>query len=482
MCWLISSDKLSSVCSILEQQFAVAGERLDAEAKLSQVPFAIVIRAELRDVDTIAAIKKRAGKLAKATKRIFLVEHPLTSSISQAYALGATLVLPGTIDKIKLLAALADPGRAGLCFAQVDAPQPDNAVEAAATAIASMFTAVTLGEPLDVDGTKEAGRKIADRITQHGLSEWLTTVRRHHEGTYQHCLLVTGVADRLRTEPRRRANRSGAAVFGGHVPRHRQGADSACRSSTSPAASITDERAMIETHPAAGYEFLKDHENISPEILDAVRHHHEYLDGSGYPDALCGESINDIVRILTISDIFAALIEHRHYKPTMPRTEAYNILCGMTGKLEKALRNLVQGGRAHAMTAQARPQRGPRHEPRLVRGPVFGAARNRPAGQSFRKQLHVLAPATADQPAELIGCEGKTWIIINRIPQSRTEEPSNQASQPPHVNSLAPATNLSVRILFLPRDRDCKRPPTVRIKKIRRENNLLCLHYSAKPT
>ena len=53
----------------------------------------------------------------------------------------------------------------------------------------------------------------------------------------------------------------------------------------------------------------------------------------------CGraESIGDIVRILTISDIFAALIEHRHYKPTMPRAEAYNVLCGMNGKLEKAL-------------------------------------------------------------------------------------------------------------------------------------------------
>jgi HD-GYP domain-containing protein (c-di-GMP phosphodiesterase class II) len=97
------------------------------------------------------------------------------------------------------------------------------------------------------------------------------------------------------------------------------------------------ERAMIETHPAAGYDFLKGHDRISPEILDAVRHHHEFLDGSGYPDALCAESIGDIVRILTISDIFAALIEHRHYKPTMPRADAYNILSGMSGKLEKAL-------------------------------------------------------------------------------------------------------------------------------------------------
>jgi HD-GYP domain-containing protein (c-di-GMP phosphodiesterase class II) len=82
---------------------------------------------------------------------------------------------------------------------------------------------------------------------------------------------------------------------------------------------------------------LKEHGSISPEILDSVRHHHEYLDGSGYPDGLCAENITDIVRILTISDIFAALIEHRQYKPTMPREAAYDILCGMKGKLEKVL-------------------------------------------------------------------------------------------------------------------------------------------------
>ena len=97
------------------------------------------------------------------------------------------------------------------------------------------------------------------------------------------------------------------------------------------------ERTLIETHPLAGYEVLSGTAGISPEILDAVRHHHEYLDGSGYPDGLCAESISDIVRILTISDIFAALIEHRTYKATMPREQAYEILQGMTGKLEKAL-------------------------------------------------------------------------------------------------------------------------------------------------
>jgi len=330
-----SSDKLSGICSVLAQRFAVAGERLDAEAKLSQVPFAIVIRAELREVDNIAAIKKRSARLAKATKRIFLVEHTSHVCISQAYALGATLVLPGPLDRIKLLAALADPAEPAVDSGNGSAPQ-DNAAETAATAIASMFTAVTMGEPLDVDGTKDAGRKITERITEHGLSEWLTTVRRHHEGTYQHCLLVTGVAVdfglSLGVGPADLERLYSAAMF------HDIGkARIPLAILDKPGGLDGAERAVIETHPVAGYDFLKDHEKISPEILDAVRHHHEYLDGSGYPDALAGGSINDIVRILTISDIFAALIEHRHYKPTMPRADAYNILCGMSGKLEKAL-------------------------------------------------------------------------------------------------------------------------------------------------
>ena len=64
---------------------------------------------------------------------------------------------------------------------------------------------------------------------------------------------------------------------------------------------------------------------------------HEYLDGSGYPDGLAASEISDLVRLLTISDIFAALVEARSYRPPMPREDAYQILCGMEGKLEGAL-------------------------------------------------------------------------------------------------------------------------------------------------
>ncbi|MCK1592647.1 MULTISPECIES: HD domain-containing phosphohydrolase [unclassified Bradyrhizobium] len=330
-----TSDKLFGLCSVLERQFTVAGERLDVEAKLPHAPAAVVIRADLRSVENIAALKRGALRLAKAGKRIFLVEQTSHVCISQAYALGATLVLPGKIDPTKLMGALSDPAGSE-ARSPCDISQPDDAVEIGANAIASLFTLVTLGERIDVDGTKEAGRMITNRISEHGLSEWLKTVRRHHEGTYQHCLLVTGIAIdfglSLGVRKSDLERLSTAAMF------HDIGkARIPLAILDKPGRLDNNERALVETHPAVGYDVLKEHGSISSEILDCVRHHHEYLDGSGYPDGLCAENITDIVRILTISDIFAALIEHRQYKPTMPREAAYGILCGMNGKLEKAL-------------------------------------------------------------------------------------------------------------------------------------------------
>ena len=181
-----------------------------------------------------------------------------------------------------------------------------------------MFSSVLTGGAIDVVAARGAGRRIADNIAEDGLSNWLETVRRHHEGTYQHCLLVMGVAvdfglslglakadiERLHT----------AAMF------HDIGkAKIPLAVLDKPGRLDPQERALIETHPAAGYDVLKGTSGISPEVLDAVRHHHEYLDGSGYPDALSAESISDIVRMMTIADIFAALIESRSYKPGMPR-------------------------------------------------------------------------------------------------------------------------------------------------------------------
>jgi putative nucleotidyltransferase with HDIG domain len=330
-----SAAKLAGIRAALAGRYGLTEELLGGATGGHGKCYALLIKIDLRVVENIASLKKTLARLNHVRKRIFILDQTAHLYIAQAYALGATLVLTGPVNQAKLLSALAD--HVGLdANSQTKTPEQDEVAAVGVTAIASMFAAVANGTTIDVEGTKNAGRKIADRIAEKGLSDWLSTVRRHHEGTYQHCLLVTGVAidfglslGLARNDLERLYS---AAMF------HDLG------KATIPLAILdkpgrldAEERAIIETHPALGYDALRDNKDISEEVLDAVRHHHEYLDGSGYPDALCAENISDVVRILTISDIFSALIEDRHYKPPIAREIAYDILCGMHGKLEKPL-------------------------------------------------------------------------------------------------------------------------------------------------
>jgi len=332
-----TSAKLAGVRAVLERKHAVTSELLRGLGVQRSNIDALVIKVDLRSIENICALKKILADLTHIERRIFLVEESAHLSISQAYALGATTVLTGPLNQAKLLRELANL-LAGDAPAVVDHFSPAAAAASGEVALASMFTAVASNTAIDVAATKNAGARIAAAVEEHGLADWLSTVRRHHEGTYQHCLLVTGVAVDFGLSlgvPKADVERlSSSAMF------HDVG------KATIPLAVLDkpgrldpEERALIETHPAAGYDVLKDNEHISAEILDAVRHHHEYLDGSGYPDGLCEENIADLVRVLTISDIFAALIEQRPYKATRSRAEAYDILCDMNGKLEKPLLN-----------------------------------------------------------------------------------------------------------------------------------------------
>jgi putative nucleotidyltransferase with HDIG domain len=329
-----SSIKLAGVRSVLEKRYDITSELLNGVSVQRSGMQALVVRADLRALQNISALRRILDSLPNVDKRIFLIDDAAHLSASQAYALGASCVLQGSLNQAKLLKELAD------CLpaepSSVDRQSTQAAASTGEVALASMFTAVASGEPIDVASARKAGGRIADAVEEHGLSEWLATVRRHHEGTYQHCLLVTGVAVDFGLSlgfPKKDIERLHSAAMFHDIGK----ATIPLVVLDKPGRLDERERALIETHPGAGYDILKEIGAISPEILDGVRHHHEFLDGSGYPDRLCAESICDLVRVLTISDIFAALIEDRRYRPPMSRAEAYNILCSMNGKLEKAL-------------------------------------------------------------------------------------------------------------------------------------------------
>jgi hypothetical protein len=81
-----------------------------------------------------------------------------------------------------------------------------------------------------------------------------------------------------------------------------------------------EERTVMNTHPVKGEEIIRPVEKLAPE-LPIIRHHHEWFNGSGYPDRLVGHDIPKLARILHVADSFEAMTAARPYRMT-PLSEA----------------------------------------------------------------------------------------------------------------------------------------------------------------
>lgn len=82
-----------------------------------------------------------------------------------------------------------------------------------------------------------------------------------------------------------------------------------------------EERRQMEQHSAIGERILANVEDYS-EIAKIVRHHHERIDGQGYPDGLRGDEIPILSRIIAVADAFDAMTSDRPYRDSMPQRTA----------------------------------------------------------------------------------------------------------------------------------------------------------------
>ncbi|MCB2211085.1 response regulator [bacterium] len=82
-----------------------------------------------------------------------------------------------------------------------------------------------------------------------------------------------------------------------------------------------EEREIMRTHPIRGEEICKPLRSLQPS-LPIIRHHHERMDGTGYPDQLVGEDIPLNARIIAAVDFVDALVTERPYRGPLPMKEA----------------------------------------------------------------------------------------------------------------------------------------------------------------
>ena len=271
----------------------------------------------------------------------------------QAAAVGATVLLPPKASAADYAAALAAVIQPATCSPASASAIPQD-IEAARLQFGTIFDTARRGEIVRKSSIDEATESVMAAISARGIRQWLEVVWTYHNATYQHCLLVTGLAAEFAAILRFTMNDQkriiGAALL------HDLGKAKIPLAILNKPGSLTNKEVEImRDHARIGYELLSRQGDFEQEQLEVILKHHELLDGSGYPDGLAGSQINDLVRLVTISDIYAALIERRSYKENIHPAEAFKTLQNMEGKLEGALVRAFGKVAERAATAGIRP-------------------------------------------------------------------------------------------------------------------------------
>jgi len=82
-----------------------------------------------------------------------------------------------------------------------------------------------------------------------------------------------------------------------------------------------EEREYIHSHPDRGVQIISPISDLAP-VASIIRHHHEHMDGNGYPDGLCGEAIPPLSRVISIADAYEAMTSDRTYRRGFSPEEA----------------------------------------------------------------------------------------------------------------------------------------------------------------
>jgi putative nucleotidyltransferase with HDIG domain len=333
------SDKSSELADILQ---SVGEVDTIMTSDIPDVPAGhfsgIVVDINLRSPVSVQQVRnKLRAEAYRSVPRLFVLADSLHHGSMQAWALGATDTISRPFDAQGILqrirAAFPDSGG----FDATDRGKILNkGVAAAHAVVVKIFDKLPAGVPLKFSDVVEAENEILKAIKHSSLREWLTAIGCHHVESYRHCLFVTGYAVAfaqhlgMREDDQRRVVR--AALL------HDVGKAFVPVAILNKPGKLTDEEMEeVRKHPRLGYDALSAQDGFPPEVLDVILHHHELLDGSGYPDGLPGDQISDIVRLTTMIDIYSALVEERAYRLPFTHTRAFSIMEKMGGKIDQHL-------------------------------------------------------------------------------------------------------------------------------------------------
>ncbi|MBF0641832.1 HD-GYP domain-containing protein [Pseudomonas protegens] len=198
-------------------------------------------------------------------------------------------------------------------------------------AVMQMFQEVRMGQAIELVQVDELVHNISSSLLRHpDVLISLARLKTADDYTYMHsvavCALMVAVARQLEL-PVEQVHQAGVAGLLHDIGKLTI-PDSILNK---PEKLSADEFERIKLHPAAGGAILRQNPQLDALVLDVCLHHHEKIDGSGYPHHLAGEQISLFAQMGAVCDVYDAVTSTRPYNRGWDPAEALQRMSGWTG-------------------------------------------------------------------------------------------------------------------------------------------------------
>jgi len=182
------------------------------------------------------------------------------------------------------------------------------------TAVFSMFSEARMGKAIEAEHAMPLVEEIASSVMRNpGALIGLARLKTADDYTYMHsvavCALMIALSRQLglSDEEVREAGLAGLL--------HDIGKMAVAPEILNKPGRLTEEEfTSVKEHPSAGYEMLLEAKGVGKIALDVCLHHHEKVDGSGYPKGLHGDQISLYAKMGAVCDVYDAITSNRPYK------------------------------------------------------------------------------------------------------------------------------------------------------------------------
>jgi len=184
----------------------------------------------------------------------------------------------------------------------------------AKAAVVSMFEEVRMGKAVDVGGARQLVEDITDSVSRNpGAIISLARLKTADDYTYMHsvavCAMMVALAKQLGLDEAQTRSCGMAGLL------HDLGKVAMPIEVLNKPGKLTEaEFDIMKTHPTEGYKMLMASSGVDAVSFDVVLHHHEKMDGSGYPERLVGAQISLHAKMAAVCDVYDAITSNRPYK------------------------------------------------------------------------------------------------------------------------------------------------------------------------